>query len=126
MKRKPTKNPAPKPLLKIGDVVTVSAVVSVVRSKEWNEEKSEFYGPLRRIMEREVIPPTRMFVVGAKRRLLGEVRIGQLYSTLDGDDYDPGYLVVDESVFVYQARVGLMRKIVEVLPQDLELCSVTQ
>ena len=61
-----------------------------------------------------------MFIVGARRRLLGTVHTSTHYNSLDGDEYDPGYLKVDETVFVYQVLRGLMRKIEEALPDDVE------
>lgn len=120
MKRKLPKNPMPKPMLKIGDVVQVNAVVCVERSQNWDEAKSQFFGPLQRRIVRTECKPTSMIVIGARRRQLGTVITGTHYQSLDGDGYDPGYLDVSETVFVYQVRPGMMRKIVEVLPQDLE------
>lgn len=120
-RRKPPKNPTPSPMLKIGDVVQVNAVVCVERSQDWDEAKSLFFGPLHRRIVRTECKPTAMIVVGARRRQLGTVYPGSHYHTLDGDDYDPGYLNVSETVFVYQVRPGMMRKIVEVLPQDITI-----
>ena len=119
MKRKPPKNPTPNPLLNIGDVVTVNAVVCVERSQDWDETKNVFFGPIRRAIVRSKCKPTTMIVIGASRRQLGTVHPGTHYSGLDGDYYDPGYLDVSETVFVYQVRAGLMRQIVEVLPSDI-------
>lgn len=121
MNRKPTKNPAPDPLLKIGDKVEVMATITVFRDTDYESDGFTKKGPLRRKMERKEIEPAEMIVVGARRRLLGEVRVGCHYHTMDGDDYDPGYLVVEESVFVYQVRRGLMRRIEEALPDDVKL-----
>jgi hypothetical protein len=61
-----------------------------------------------------------MIIVGARRRLLGTV-VSPSYSTsyYGEEDYWPGGIDIEETVFVYQARQGFMRKIVEVLPQDI-------
>ena len=120
MARNPPKNPTPNPLLKIGDEVVAKATVTFFRGHEYEDDGITKKGPLRRMMERNEIESSTMTVVGARRRILGEVRPGQHYSTLDGDDYDPGYCTVEETVFVYQVRRGLMRKIEEALPDDVE------
>lgn len=117
-RRKPPKNPTPNPMLKIGDVVQVNAVVDFYRDTEHDEQFNP-KGPLRRLMMRGEIEPCRMIVVGARRRQLGIVVKASSYVSEDGGDYDPGYLTVSETVFVYQVRPGMMRKIVEVLPQDV-------
>ena len=123
-RRQPPKNPTPSPMLKIGDVVQVNAVVNVERSQDWDEAKSQFFGPLQRRIVRSECKPTVMIVVGARRRQLGIVRTASGASGPDWDDYDPGYLKVSETVFVYQVRPGMMRKIVEVLPQDITIDTI--
>jgi hypothetical protein len=98
----------PKPLLNIGDIVLVSGKVEM------------YYEDKRRKMERMVIePPVLSVICGATRRRLGVVHPGHHYQSLDGDDYDPGYLQVEKTVFVYQVRLGLMRKQFECLPEDV-------
>jgi len=98
----------PNPLLKIGDVVSVQGKVEI------------YYEDKKRKMERvEIQPPVQVIVCGATRRQLGAVHPGSYYHTLDGDDYDPGYLLVERTVFVYQVRIGLMRKQFECLPEDI-------
>lgn len=120
MKKKTPKNPTPKPLLKIGDLITVTATAHVFRSKDWDKKTCTEFGPLRRRLERCECEPTNMIIVGARRRLLGTV-VSPSYSTgyYGDDEYEPGGINVEETVFVYQARQGFMRKIVEVLPQDI-------
>lgn len=116
-KRKQPKNPTPINLLSIGDIVSVKARVCFDREQDIDENFVR-HGPIKRVMNRYEIEPKEMIVVGARRRKLGIVHLGRHY-TDDGDEYDPGYLEETESVFVYQVRIGLMRKIVEVLPQDV-------
>lgn len=118
-RRKPPKNPTPKPMLKIGDVVQVNAVVNFYRDTDYESDGMTPVGPLRRIMQRKLIDLCNMVVVGARRRQLGIVRVASGASGQDWDDYDPGCLKVSETVFVYQVRPGMMRKIVEALPQDV-------
>ena len=47
MKKKTPKNPMPKQLWKIGDVVSVTATAHVFRSKDWDEKTCTEVGPLR-------------------------------------------------------------------------------
>ena len=98
----------PSKLLSIGDRVTVKGRVEI------------YYEDKQRKMEvTDIQPPVQAIVCGATRRKLGTVHPGQHYSTMDGDDYDPGYLLVERTVFVYQVRLGLMRKQFECLPEDV-------
>ena len=95
----------PNPLLKIGDVVSVQGRVEIYYDDKCN----------RKMDRVEIQPAVQAIVCGATRRKLGKVHPASGYDA----DYDPGHLQVKETVFVYQVRIGLMRKQFECLPEDV-------
>ena len=90
-------------MLEIGDDVRVTATVEMfytdAKKRKALRSKVELVGK----------------VCGATRRQLGVYCPG--YSGFD--EYEPAFLNVTGTIFVYQVRQGLMRKPVEVLPCDL-------
>ena len=98
----------PDKLLKIGDTVIVKGYIDI------------YYEDRRRKINRiNIDPPIHAIICGATRRRLGLVHPGVHYGGLDGDDYDQGYLSIEQTVFVYQVRRGLMRKQFECFPDDV-------
>ncbi len=108
-----------KPKYKIGDIVTINATIEIHRDHDGYDEYLKPIGPLKRKIERTEIPPTKMFIIGARYRKLGIIHKSRSIYSLDGIEDEPGYLETTETVFVYQARINLMRKTIEVLPDDI-------
>jgi len=108
----------PKNHFQIGDrvIVNATAVFDVHQDFDVNLKPS---GPLVRQYERTGIPPTEMIVVGGRFRKEGIVHPARPFHGIDGAEYEPGHLEQTGSVFVYQVRQGFMRKIQEVLPEDM-------
>ncbi len=123
-KPKPPKNPMPFPLLNIGDERIVWATVTFGNERDRDDNLNEI-GPLKRRMYRQTVCPVKMIVVGATRRKLGIVHPTQGGRSMY-DECWQGHIEVTETVFVYQCRQGLMRRIVEVLPFDLEVEQCTE
>jgi len=66
----------------------------------------------------EIRDPTYGQIVGAALRCLGKRESGR--PTNYNEDYDPPYLTVEETMYVWLVRRGITNKPIEVLDEDLE------
>lgn len=115
-------HPTPSPLLSIGCRAEVDARVAFYRGYDSFAPTGAPIGPLLRMMDRiGFAAPKQVYIVGATRRFLGRVEVAQQVATEYGYEYEPGCLFVKESIFVYQVREKLMRKMFEVLPRDVRI-----
>ena len=110
----------PEKHLQIGDKVIVNATVTFGPDQDYDESLKPS-GPLYRRMFRDEITPTEMIIVGGAFRKTGIIHKTKHTYLFDGHEVDPGYLEVQEVIFVYHVRCGFTRKIQEALPEDIEV-----
>lgn len=104
-----------KPRFVIGDWVRVKAVANFYYETDSGKRKVE-----SRLLKEPFIGQ----IVGARRKFLGEFESGGYKAAGmwdEGVDYDPPYLSVSGSVWVWLVRKGYLNKAVEVLDDDVEI-----
>jgi len=102
----------------IGDRVLVKAFVGF--GAERNKEKVI----TERVMDRVVLDkPREGDITGAGYRHLGVIHTGGSYYSLEGTEYESGYLEIKKTVFVWKVRFGFLNKEVDVLEEDIIACS---